>query len=743
MSEDRSKHAVLIVCSIAILFVLQLISRPLAYTGDEPRYMRMAVSIFERGDLGISFEDWARFADRWEVPPYSPAGFAQPHSPVHASLSAPLVGTLGPNAGRWLGFVVAIFAFLATVRLTRSAAGPLTGVCASLFSFSTIPLLAYSRSLYTEIWLAALFASAWHLLQSSRRGGLDKVAFLIVALSLPFFHLRMSLVSAGLILIAVAREFENPGDQGKSRAVKNAAVVIGAALSAAAALGAFQLWLTGSVSGTAGAPFTPSLEGLFERVAVQLLTLRHGLFVFNPVMMCAVVGLATSALVGNRLAREGVFVSVLYVATFVWGAASESAPARFWVAIMPVFAVGLALWIKSRKPWWATLVTVLLAVASVVNAALYIRQPNLFLENREVSLSYDKLFDYVPLFYFSNLLPWDKYFFIEKGFNPHFDQSRVLLIWASVAVLGLSCLLFLAIRFRDRKWISRLCGLSVLALISSVLWSARLYEIPRSSMLKQDTLSPVEARRSSIVRFAGPIQPVVLRFVDSTSYWSEAEYPDLFEIEYLAEGGGFQPAGSVPAGRLVTLPAGTRTQAMRLTASGGAAADPRWQTGRISVLARPGPGSLPPLWPPVPVGTRISFASDGAGLQYLDEGWSKPEAWGVWSDGSRAQLVLVIENTAAKDLSLAIEARALVSHSYPKQDIEVRLNGVQAKTVRLTRFDGNRFEVPVPASVREALKERGELVVQFRFAHAARPKDVRINDDARKLALGLEAITVQ
>lgn len=740
MPSNKSSYATLIVCSIAALFALQLISRPLAYTGDEPRYIRMAVSLFERGDLGLSFDDWARFAARWNMPSYSPIDFVQPHSPVHALLVAPVVGSLGPRGGRWLSFVVAVFAFLATAALTRRAAGAVAGVGVSLFAFSTLPLLAYSRSLYTEIWLAALVASAWYFLELAKRGGLYKALFLFLALCLPFFHLRMSLVSVGLILIAVGREFEQRPEQGKAQAIKDAAVLAGVAALAAALLLAFQWWLTGSLRGTASAPFEPTLAGFFERTAIQLLTLRHGLFVFNPLMICAVVGLVTSALIGNRLAREGIVLSLLYLVSFVWGAASESAPARFWVAIMPVFAVGLALWIKSPKPWWASLVTALLVMVSLANAALYVRDPNLFLDNREVSLSYDKLFDYIPMFYLPHLLPWDKYFFIEKGFNPHFDQSRALLVWASAVVVSLCVVLFLAIRFRERTWIRRVAGLSLFVLVSYVLWSARLCELPSSSVLPEKVLA--RGGNSSVIRFGGPIRPVVVRFVGSDSSWNEANYPDMFEVEYLAEGGGFQRVGSVPAGRLVTLPAAGNTQAIRLTASGGAATDARWQEGKIYVLAKACPRWLPPLWPRIPIGKRISFESGGEGFLYLERGWSHQEPWGVWSEGTRARLILPIEKAAVGERKLKVEARALVSPSYPKQDFEVRINGVPATTVRLVRFDANRFEVPVPARVIEALGERGELHIEFRFVNAVRPKDVSINDDARVLALGIEAVTV-
>jgi hypothetical protein len=38
---------------------------------------------------------------------------------------------------------------------------------------------------------------------------------------------------------------------------------------------------------------------------------------------------------------------------------------------------------------------------------------------------------------------------------------------------------------------------------------------------------------------------------------------------------------------------------------------------------------------------------------FLGPGWSTPEAWGVWTDGARASLRLVIENAPTLDLTPA------------------------------------------------------------------------------------------
>jgi hypothetical protein len=60
----------------------------------------------------------------------------------------------------------------------------------------------------------------------------------------------------------------------------------------------------------------------------------------------------------------------------------------------------------------------------------------------------------------------------------------------------------------------------------------------------------------------------------------------------------------------------------------------------------------------------------------------------------------------------------------------------------LPNFEGNRIEVPIPEAARAALVERGFLRLEFRFADAVRPKDIGINNDIRRLAITLLAVTV-
>jgi hypothetical protein len=139
------------------------------------------------------------------------------------------------------------------------------------------------------------------------------------------------------------------------------------------------------------------------------------------------------------------------------------------------------------------------------------------------------------------------------------------------------------------------------------------------------------------------------------------------------------------------------------------------------------------------VGERVPTNQAGAGLPYLLAGWSSAEEWGTWSDGESAELVLPV---AGMVKSITVEARALVTPAYPKQAVAVRINGELVLTTSLASADGALLHIPVPADIQEKSAAVGFMRVKFEFPNAVQPQHLGLNDDLRKLALGLQAITL-
>ena len=50
---------------------------------------------------------------------------------------------------------------------------------------------------------------------------------------------------------------------------------------------------------------------------------------------------------------------------------------------------------------------------------------------------------------------------------------------------------------------------------------------------------------------------------------------------------------------------------------------------------------------PVALNTPLHFAKDGNGTKCLLSGWSHPEAWGVWSDGDHASLLVPLKSVGS------------------------------------------------------------------------------------------------
>lgn len=166
---------------------------------------------------------------------------------------------------------------------------------------------------------------------------------------------------------------------------------------------------------------------------------------------------------------------------------------------------------------------------------------------------------------------------------------------------------------------------------------------------------------------------------------------------------------------------------------------PRWiGCGECSRLAKE--VKFGDLFTPVKVGERIEFAQSSNGTQYLVSGWSGHEPQGTWSDGNVS--VIVLPFVGSLPTRLVIEGNSLVSSSHPQQRVEIFVNDVRATAVSITSISDNHIEVLVPEEARGRITADGLLRLQFAFPDAARPVDLGINDDPRRLALHLMAITL-
>jgi hypothetical protein len=138
----------------------------------------------------------------------------------------------------------------------------------------------------------------------------------------------------------------------------------------------------------------------------------------------------------------------------------------------------------------------------------------------------------------------------------------------------------------------------------------------------------------------------------------------------------------------------------------------------------------------------VSFVRGGGGSRYLGTGWSVPEAPGVWSVGTRAELLLVPrELPAGREADLRIMFHPYFGPSVTDQTIGVFVNGVRTDEWKLTmQHDQGRCcerTIALPQNLAD-----GEVVsIAFQIA---RPRtSVEPNSrEIRELGISLASMTL-
>ncbi|MCU1750638.1 DUF6311 domain-containing protein [Pseudomonas sp. 6D_7.1_Bac1] len=137
---------------------------------------------------------------------------------------------------------------------------------------------------------------------------------------------------------------------------------------------------------------------------------------------------------------------------------------------------------------------------------------------------------------------------------------------------------------------------------------------------------------------------------------------------------------------------------------------------------------------------RMPFQTGSPATAYLAKGWSANEPWGTWSEGSDAEIIL---RPTADVHSLLLETTALLAPTHLRQSLEVRVNEVRVLATSLIKPEANMIEIALPAEVKKLIAQQGVLRIQFHLANAISPRELGMSEDSRKLAIGLQALTVQ
>jgi hypothetical protein len=136
----------------------------------------------------------------------------------------------------------------------------------------------------------------------------------------------------------------------------------------------------------------------------------------------------------------------------------------------------------------------------------------------------------------------------------------------------------------------------------------------------------------------------------------------------------------------------------------------------------------------------INLATGGNGQLFRDEYWSGPEAWGAWTDATQATLTFSMGEP--RDLWATVLIRGLVSAVAPKQLVSIQANRCQLGSAE---FDSTHIgpQVISGAIPGKCVNSDGRVILHISTDRVLRPKDIGINDDIRRLGVGVERVLVR
>jgi len=554
--------AYLLILILTISFFIS-VGDPLSFTGDEPRYVYYAHSYANEGIFVGNLENWYEYLKESGQSPIDPNnGSTKPgHSIVIPFIISPFTKILKLNELRILSSITGILGgmllFFLIKKLTFSHK---IALFISIICTITIPVLPYFETLFSDIWLfTGVTAASLLLVFSKQRIQKSKFNFLIIVPSFFFFliflHIRLLPVSAVFSAFFYLYIFKSNFKIQKKFLVHSIffliLVLVGFSI--------YQLSIFGSLTGSASSPYTPSLIGIFERLAIQLFEMRHGLLVYSPFYLFSFIGFILAVSNKKEFALEFLFALIGMILVFIWGAASESFPGRFWVATIPLLAIGLAYWFILPKRWFTWIPFWIFLFLGLINTYIYIHHTNAFLENRIFSYTYDLLFSDFNLFNFSAFLPWDEFGIVDALMN----KSHIIALW--MLIISLVFIATIIISLSKSKVLSIFGILINLSLIFFLM--AFMYVKPLGK--SEFTANPYIENNYQVlvITLSTPTNLSVVRFGEPRYYWPTPIYPSHLWIECSFDGVNYIEKFQVRATPTIAIQCNFPVKTLRITSN--------------------------------------------------------------------------------------------------------------------------------------------------------------------------------
>lgn len=145
----------------------------------------------------------------------------------------------------------------------------------------------------------------------------------------------------------------------------------------------------------------------------------------------------------------------------------------------------------------------------------------------------------------------------------------------------------------------------------------------------------------------------------------------------------------------------------------------------------------------VPMNSTQTFGKDSQVSTWLGDGWGRPEAWGVWSNGENAELVLNRKQFPDNSpVNLRFAMNVYVTPKHPSQRIEIRVDGNLVEQYR-AEYPTTRIALDVPVNDKDLLSGSSRVNIDFHLLDAVSPHSLGESADVRRLGIGLVNVTLQ
>ena len=144
---------------------------------------------------------------------------------------------------------------------------------------------------------------------------------------------------------------------------------------------------------------------------------------------------------------------------------------------------------------------------------------------------------------------------------------------------------------------------------------------------------------------------------------------------------------------------------------------------------------------PLPCDFKLGLSDPELQTYYLPDGLSSIEPWGRWSDGSRVRIYFRGDSDECRQRLIKLDLQGFVRENKPRQFAEVYFNETRIGEVSFD-LEGDKHKQVELALEPGAYRVGDVNTIELRIDAPVSPARLGINNDTRKLAIGMKSISL-